>query len=217
MRSFALAALALITALSASLPAQAGRRLVAQNDVSSEEVTTLTTRPRKDPRLWKVRISPLSGVLSDLIIDASARVGRSAWTVGGVAERNQMDVQLWKFDSYGAGLTSSWFASGSPFEDSWYISPSLMYRWGTLTEDVAFYATQGDFRIVSLETIFGYQWHWDNFNIGLGLGGMVGLVEVKNVRGKVRLFSESSFEGDGSSASEVAAALTGEFKMGLSF
>lgn len=185
-------------------------------DVSNGMSTQLKTRRSVSDKSWKVQVSPLSLLINSVFIEMSTGSSNSAWTMGGEIERTNFDVDLYRIQRNGVAFTPTYFFQGSPFRDSWYWSPRLAYRWGKIKEDLAIMTIEGNYRAFGTEQNLGYQWHWDNFNINLGLGVALYSIQVDSVQGQIRLFGNSNYSSDDSSTS-VAAIPSGEFKMGWSF
>lgn len=205
-----LLATAIIGILLSALAAQA-------QDSTNEISTTWPATSQRTEKTWKVQIAPISTLVNSLYVGANTRIGRSAWSLGGEIERTNFDVTLYHVKRSGVAITPTYHFSGNPFRDSWYWSPRLAYRWGTVGQDLAIIAYEGDFKMAGTEQYLGYQWHWDNFNMGLALGVAAYSIEVSNVKGKVRLFGMNEYSSDGGSATDTVAVATGEFMMGWSF
>lgn len=185
-------------------------------DVSNGMSTRLQTRRSVSDKSWKVQVSPLSLMINSVFIEMSAGDPTSAWSLGGEIERTNFDVELYRIQRNGVAFTPTYFFQGSPYRDSWYWSPRLAYRWGKIKEDLVFMSIEGSYRAFGTEQNLGYQWHWDNFNINLGLGVAVYGIQVDNVQGEIRLFGNTPYSSDDNSTT-VAVVPSGELKMGWSF
>ena len=201
-------ALSLVVTLGQLQAAQAQKskaRETARSEISAQVDDGST---EWDPRSFKLRASPLVIGSGGISVDASTRIGDGPFTFGLVGEHLQKNELGTQFGFNGIGVTSSYFFRGSPFEHSWYLTPRLLYRTGKITLEPSSLLSStdttasADFDIYSLEALFGFQWHWTNFNLTIGAGPVYHMLTVKNVRGKFRngMFGDSEYSSSGSSS-----------------
>ncbi len=197
---------------------------------SQAYMETRMRRPVIDGRSIKVKLSPGALARPGIRGDISMRVGRSGLSVGALGEYMAFNESNTRFSVAGGGVNANYYFKGSPFVDSWYVSPAAVYRSGhiemTSIELPGMYYGLGNlggsanFDLYSLEAIIGYQWHWTGFNVSLGAGPAYHYLTVKDVRGFFRggfMGAQSSdFATNQTTSSSFGGAVV-ELALGWSF
>jgi hypothetical protein len=207
-------------------PAAEAQKARANKESARAEVTTSIDDSSELAQSYKVRLSPIVLASSGIALDATTQIGDSPFAVGLAGEYMQRNSRGIDFGFTGVGLTSTYFFRGSPFENSWFVTPRAMYRMGKITigpESVLSSSSttssaSADFDLVSIEAMFGFQWHWTNFNFSLGAGPSYNMLTVKNVSGKLRngFLGDSDFSSSGSSSIAFVGANI-DLSLGWSF
>jgi len=197
---------------------------------SQAYLETSMRRPLTEQRSFKVKLSTPTLARPGIRGDLSMRVGRSGLSLGALGEYMEFTASNTRFSVVGGGVNANYYFKGSPFVDSWYVSPAAVYRSGRIEvnsiplpgvyyglSDMRFSA---NFDLYSLETLIGYQWHWTGFNVSLGAGPAYHHLTVKDIRGYFRGgfmgASDSDFSASQTTSSSFGGAVA-ELALGWSF
>lgn len=177
-----------------------------------------------EDRTFNVRVSPLGFLVGAYRLDVNRRLGEGGWTGGMMVERSQLEGATSSVTStttsinwWGVGARTSYFLEESPFVDSIYLTTGLEYLWGSAQVQGGRTRASGDLQIAAIVAMIGYQWHWENFNLALGLGGRAYRLDVRNATGSNLSGADFDLETSGGSASISGIGPTGELAMGWSF
>lgn len=158
-----------------------------------------------------LRVSPVSLLLGTASVTLDIPVSE-AWTLGPTASFTDTTSDGFDVNGYSAGIRGNYFFSGKALDNSWYFGPSLNYAYVEVEEDfggsIGMIKDRGNG--IDLSALFGYQWFWDHFNMGVGLGPSyttVGDIKVKNKQNNT---SETYSGSDG-------IGLDAEFTLGWKF
>ncbi len=160
------------------------------------------------------RFSPLGLIIGEVDANLDFKVN-SNWTLGpelgywhtklsssGLFTSN-FDVTALAF-----GARANWFANGV-YKDGLYVGPNLSYASVTLTTSDATGTITGTDGGLYAGGLVGYGWFWDNFNIMLGGGAIVGLGNTT--------VSVTDSSGNPTDVSAPVAGLDLEFSLGWTF
>ncbi len=190
-----------------------GLRATAQESLSAPQPQDLNQS--QDNRRFEIKISPVPLLLGGFNADFSTRIAKSSWSVGLFGERTQQDLFFTKNNGHGVGLNSAYFFRGSPFLNSWFISPALTYRWGHEEDNAVVVDATADYQMYSLSTMLGYQWHLQTFSLSLGVGGEVDDTMYKNIQASSLL--AASFGGDPNTKYQITSPDDSVWRVKLRF
>jgi hypothetical protein len=116
-------------------------------------------------RTMNVRVDPLKIISGDIGADADFKVG-DRFTIGPSVSSLSATVIFTELTGFNVGARGNWYMSGDALESSWYLGPNIGYSSMTVTEGGSEGSTGG----LSMGTLVGYQWVWNN-GMNLNLGG----------------------------------------------
>ena len=179
--------------------------------------TTLRVKNVSKKHVVKVRANPLMMAAGMVGAEISTQIGNSPWSVGLYAERTKFGL-FSTFEGYGFGGSVSYFFNGSPYRDSWYVTTGAYYRYGVVTPFLS-EQSNADWNLINATALAGYQWHWSNFNMALGLGAIAAQATVNLYVDSTSTATVAASTDDQEKFTAVGAAsgATLEFTMGYSF
>jgi len=117
-------------------------------------------------RAANIRVNPLGLLTGTLGGEVDIGIGEN-FTVGPTASLLSATAGTTSVSAVSFGVRSNFHLSGPRFNDSWFVSPSVLYAPMTISLDGASRSANA----FAVGAVAGYQWVWDSgFNINMAGG-----------------------------------------------